>query len=263
MPRAVAVVQVVVAEVAPVEVQVVADDELEYPNPSRDSGPQHQPSTGRVQLPPTTGSVCVKCRQLRMYWTATPPVKWCAVCKYHRLCQRRSTLTGYFTTSLQLIKRRDPTTDLTLADLLALWRRQRGRCAFTDIPMTHSYHNPLKFIEHSFTNASVDRLDSTRGYTLPNVHLICQRVNLMKSNLPNRLFVWTCARVAANTRPILVQPALTADEIQGYEPLGLAPTPATIDAWSADTYQNSEHSSEARRINPIVREEKMTRDAMR
>lgn len=34
-----------------------------------------------------------------------------------------------------------------------------------------------------YTNASIDRIDSSKGYTLDNVQLVCNIVNLMKNTL--------------------------------------------------------------------------------
>lgn len=60
--------------------------------------------------------------------------------------------------------------------LIALWEKQEGRCAVTGRPMTH-----MRGIGHCVkTNVSIDRIDSSIGYTADNIRLVCRVVNVMK-----------------------------------------------------------------------------------
>tara|TARA_R100001163_G_C5054606_1_gene191140 strand:- start:398 stop:913 length:516 start_codon:yes stop_codon:yes gene_type:complete len=68
--------------------------------------------------------------------------------------------------------------DLTLQDLLDLWKKQDGKCAQTGIPMTH-----LKGAGIIDTNVSVDRIDNNiKEYNKNNIQLVCYRYNMMKHN---------------------------------------------------------------------------------
>ena len=45
------------------------------------------------------------------------------------------------------------------------------------------------------TNCSVDRIDSTQGYIVGNVQLVCRVANVAKSNLTHSDFVQLCKAV--------------------------------------------------------------------
>lgn len=73
--------------------------------------------------------------------------------------------------------------NLTLEFLKQLWEKQNGTCPYTghkmDLPITtHGKHikakNPLR--------ASLDRIDSSKGYIQGNVEFVCLGVNLAKAS---------------------------------------------------------------------------------
>lgn len=70
---------------------------------------------------------------------------------------------------------------ITIDDLLHIWDLQRGLCSYTHSSLQHT-------VGHAYYNknpyaVSIDRIDSTRGYTLDNIQLICGHVNTMKGQL--------------------------------------------------------------------------------
>lgn len=70
--------------------------------------------------------------------------------------------------------------DITVELLLELWESQKGKCAITGVKMelpktTYSPRN-------SPSCASLDRIDTSKGYMKDNVEFICQFVNLGKNN---------------------------------------------------------------------------------
>jgi hypothetical protein len=69
--------------------------------------------------------------------------------------------------------------EVTKDILMCMWEDQQGLCSITGIPMSFMMGDgaPNPYI------ASVDRIDSSLGYTLDNIHLVCYQVNMMKSNL--------------------------------------------------------------------------------
>lgn len=69
----------------------------------------------------------------------------------------------------------DPTT-LAHAELIDLWRSQKGLCALSGIEMTWG-RGSMKS-----TSLSIDRIDSTRGYHLDNIRLICTAINAFRGN---------------------------------------------------------------------------------
>ena len=69
-------------------------------------------------------------------------------------------------------------TDLTLDDLKRLWDDQDGLCALSGVQMDLPR---MKTDSHGFpTCASLDRIDSDRGYVLDNVQFVCNFVNMGK-----------------------------------------------------------------------------------
>jgi hypothetical protein len=54
-----------------------------------------------------------------------------------------------------------------------------------------------------YTNASIDRIDSSIGYRTDNIHLVCNIVNLMKNTLSvSQLHDW-CEAVLAHRDDLL------------------------------------------------------------
>lgn len=79
-------------------------------------------------------------------------------------------------------------------DVLGLYLDQGGRCALSGVRMT--FEESVR-VGKDWTAPSIDRIDSSRNYTLDNVHLVCVAVNIMKNELPMGEFVTWCAKVTA------------------------------------------------------------------
>jgi hypothetical protein len=71
--------------------------------------------------------------------------------------------------------------DLTLDYLKLLWEAQNGICLYTgykmDLPINTKQHNKL----HTPFSASLDRIDSSKGYIQGNVEFVCLAVNYAKN----------------------------------------------------------------------------------
>lgn len=77
--------------------------------------------------------------------------------------------------------------NLTIEFMLDLLESQKGLCAVSEIPLTCIKIPNSKRVH---TNLSIDRIDSTKGYELDNIQLVCAIVNVMKSNLSMTEFKW-------------------------------------------------------------------------
>jgi hypothetical protein len=70
--------------------------------------------------------------------------------------------------------------DITVKYLKDLWEQQKGICPYThhlmDLPVNTQDHN----IKGTPTRASLDRIDSSKGYVKGNVEFVCLAVNLAK-----------------------------------------------------------------------------------
>ena len=85
--------------------------------------------------------------------------------------------------------------NLTLDDVADIMDRQEGRCALTgwDIEFPE-VGNPQK------APASIDRINSSLGYTKENSQLLTRQVNMMKQSYAQDEFIKVCKAVAENTR---------------------------------------------------------------
>ena len=71
-------------------------------------------------------------------------------------------------------------------DVWHLYEDQGRRCKLSGLP--------ISFEDHT---ASVDRIDSSRGYTADNIQLLHKYINYMKRNHPEQYFIELCRLVVA------------------------------------------------------------------
>ena len=80
--------------------------------------------------------------------------------------------------------------DITLEDLVDIYNKQKGLCAITGLKMTHDVLNG-----RTYTNMSLDRIDSQKGYIKDNIQLVCMVVNQMKSDLTYEELYFYCNKI--------------------------------------------------------------------
>lgn len=78
-----------------------------------------------------------------------------------------------------------------------LWYKQEGKCAVSGIPMT-----VLVYSGRIPTNVSVDRIDSSKGYTTGNVQLVCMVVNQMKGDLSIENLLYFVTEILKNNKEL-------------------------------------------------------------
>lgn len=99
---------------------------------------------------------------------------------YHISSPRRW-LSAKMSNIRKTVKKYNREFNIDLDYLVSLWEKQDGKCAITNLPLTHEYNCP--------SGASPDRIDSKEGYIKGNVQLVCKAVNLAKNSLPNHQIV--------------------------------------------------------------------------
>lgn len=79
---------------------------------------------------------------------------------------------------------------ISLDALEMLWNIQNGNCALTGWQMTMELANGVVQ-----TNCSLDRIDSSIGYVVGNVQLVCRIANVAKNSMTTEEFIKLCKAV--------------------------------------------------------------------
>lgn len=88
--------------------------------------------------------------------------------------------------ALRRSKERQWAADLSIERLWELYEQQRGRCALSGVILTGQ---PLTAF-----SLSIDRIDSSKGYSAGNIQLVCLSVNMGKLHHDGELFTSVLAR---------------------------------------------------------------------
>ena len=84
--------------------------------------------------------------------------------------------------------------DLLPMDGWNLWIKQNGRCAITNMIITL----PEKSRDKKNATASLDRIDSSKGYEIDNVQWVHKDINIMKHTFSMEYFKSLCKLVTEN-----------------------------------------------------------------
>lgn len=79
--------------------------------------------------------------------------------------------------------------DVTIEEAWQLFLQQDRRCALSGVPLTISPTG-------KYNTASVDRIDSAKGYTLENIQWVHKDVNFMKRTYSVEYFIKMCKLIA-------------------------------------------------------------------
>lgn len=88
-------------------------------------------------------------------------------------------------------KKRQLDFNITLEYISDLAKDQNFSCALTGMPLVFS----KGYKEDCLQTASLDRIDSTKGYVEGNVQWVLKSVNFMKQNLSEKEFISLCEKV--------------------------------------------------------------------
>lgn len=117
----------------------------------------------------------------------------CKKCKF-----KNQQINGKFSKTFYLhirdgAKKRNIEFNLNYNFLCQLFEKQSGFCAITKKPIF--FANTIKDHKNGKTTASLDRIDSSKGYIKKNVQWVHKDVNKMKSNLNEKDFIELCKNV--------------------------------------------------------------------
>lgn len=121
----------------------------------------------------------------------------CTICKS---CQGKGLLSQWISDIKNRSKKKGWDFDITTDFIRKLFSEQDGKCAVTKIPFTF---NPIK---RNIRNRrkdpfspSIDRINSSKGYTKDNVRLVCIIVNLALNEFGDQDFSKMCVEFVNNT----------------------------------------------------------------
>jgi hypothetical protein len=85
--------------------------------------------------------------------------------------------------------------ELTIEQGWDLFLKQNRKCALSGVEIQFSKKNP-RYEDAKNHTASLDRIDSLKGYTIDNVQWVHKEVNNMKQALPQKKFIEWCRLIA-------------------------------------------------------------------
>ncbi len=110
----------------------------------------------------------------------------------------RSVLTRYKNITSQRRIKRKIVFDLTIEEAWKLYLQQNGRCALTGMPIYFGlpgFGSNAHNLQDGEATASLDRIDSNKGYIADNVQWVHKDVNIMKLDLSITYFFDICSAV--------------------------------------------------------------------
>lgn len=140
-------------------------------------------------------SSCKKFKEIKLFDNKRNQCKACRlkVSNRWRNNRKEKDINYYLNLLLHKARFRKYSFDISLKFLINLWNKQQGLCALSGLRMTHK-GSP------AFTNVSLDRKKSDRGYTKNNIQLVCVGINKMKSNLTDKKFIEICTTIVRNKK---------------------------------------------------------------
>lgn len=84
--------------------------------------------------------------------------------------------------------------DVTGEYLLEVWNKQNQKCVYTGEPLVLKYHR--KRGEKLVNQASIDRIDSSKGYVRGNIEFVSLMANYAKNSWTKEQFIEFCKAVA-------------------------------------------------------------------
>jgi len=121
--------------------------------------------------------------------------KYCSACVPKRTTSQityKEISTKYFSTIKHGAKSRNLELTITTEDIHNLWILQNKKCALSGLRIDFYKSNDIK------NTASVDRIDSNKGYLLDNIQIVHKDLNKMKMEFSQEHFIAVCKLVAKN-----------------------------------------------------------------
>lgn len=72
--------------------------------------------------------------------------------------------------------------ELDLDKLVEIWNSQTGKCKFTNVDLVLQHQPEYKTISNNY-KASIDRIDSSKPYSIDNIQFVSLTANTLKGNM--------------------------------------------------------------------------------
>lgn len=89
---------------------------------------------------------------------------------------------------------------ITIEDMWNKFLEQDKKCALTGLPLNMERNYKMWKKDKEVMTASLDRIDSTKGYTLDNIQWVHKHINVMKMDLDQEYFIKLCKLVTKKSK---------------------------------------------------------------
>lgn len=72
--------------------------------------------------------------------------------------------------------------ELDIEKMIEIWNSQNGKCKFTGVDLVLPHEEKYKSTSHNY-KASIDRIDSSKPYTIDNIQFVSYSVNNLKHTM--------------------------------------------------------------------------------
>jgi len=107
---------------------------------------------------------------------------------------------GFWNKIIRGAKKRNLEFNLSVQEGYQIYKKQGGRCNFSGVPLKFYSTGKTDKNENREDEASLDRIDSTKGYTIDNIQWITKQLNRLKMDTDNNIFIDLCREVAYHAR---------------------------------------------------------------
>jgi hypothetical protein len=127
--------------------------------------------------------------------------RWCKICRHRSQAKRRRSghgeITGFQYSRIRTNARdRDLPFDVSIQYLWELFEQQGRRCALSGRELVFKdYRTEARVNGKTKMTASLDRIDSSKGYVIGNVQWVHKDINQMKWQFTQEYFIEICQKV--------------------------------------------------------------------
>lgn len=119
--------------------------------------------------------------------------KQCINCRMKEHCPYGDVTVRYFSTiKSRAIKERNMEFNITLEYIDKIFKNQNGKCVYTGRPLQFTRSYKKRRINQT---ASLDRIDSTKGYIEGNIQWVHKEINWLKSDTSHEDFINICKEI--------------------------------------------------------------------